>query len=266
MKKNIVTIGFGSIAADLIQQLQAQSTRYAVAVLLRPGSQSRSRVPTDIAVLEDIAQVCEFAPDLVVEAAGHQSVRDTVPALLAAGFPVLLSSIGALGDDEFRSRLEWTAMEHGTRIMLASGALGALDYVRAVRDAREPVITYESRKPVKAWEAELRQLGQEPETLSESITLFEGSARQAAAAYPQNLNVAAALALAGTGFEGIRVKVVCDPELQSNVHLVRVDSELGSFEARIANSPSKSNPKSSQIVAHSLHSAIGQFFAPIVIL
>ena len=98
MKKNIVTIGFGSIAADLIQQLQAQSTRYAVAVLLRPGSQSRSRVPTDIAVLEDIAQVCEFAPDLVVEAAGHQSVRDTVPALLAAGFPVLLSSIGALGD------------------------------------------------------------------------------------------------------------------------------------------------------------------------
>lgn len=260
-----MVIGFGAIASELVQQLQAHGPRYDIGVLLRPGSRSRALVPHDISLLENLGQAGDFGPELVVEAAGHEAVREAVPALLAS-FPVLLTSTGALCDDGLRSLLEQTAASHGTRLLLASGALAALDYVRAVRNADDTAITYESRKPPKAWEAELRKLGHDPDEITAPLTLFEGTAREAAASYPQNLNVAAALAMAGLGFEDVSVKVVCDPALERNLHLVSATSSLGTFEAKIANNPSKANPKSSQIVAHSICSAVEQFFAPIVIL
>jgi len=98
------------------------------------------------------------------------------------------------------------------------------------------------------------------------VTLFVGSAREAAAAYPQNLNVAAALALAGPGFERTQVRVVCDPEATGNIHAVSADSALGSLRVTIANRASPANPKSSRIVGRALLAAIEQYFSPVLML
>lgn len=265
--RRVVLIGFGAIAGDLAANLMAtREPAYALGVLLKPGSASRQRVPTGCTVLGSVAELADFAPDLVVEAAGHEAVRGVVPDCLARGLPVLISSIGALHDDALLKQLVATARASGGRLLLASGALGALDYVRAVRGAGALSLAYESRKPPAAWRAELTALGHDPDRLEAPVTLFSGNARQAASAYPQNLNVAAALALAGPGFEATEVAVVCDPAATGNTHIVTASSEFGTMSLSIANRPSPSNPKSSWIVGASLLAAIEQHFSPIAML
>lgn len=262
--RRIVLIGYGAIAADLATALTGAG--HAVSVLLKPGSASRRRVPGSIAILSDLQEIVAARPELVVEAAGHEAVRDVVPGCLKLGLPVLISSIGALHDEALLAGLVAAARENGGRLLLASGALGALDYVRAVRGADDLTLDYESRKPPAAWRAELIALGHDPDTLESPVTLFSGNAREAAAAYPQNLNVAAALALAGPGFEATGVAVVCDPAASGNTHVVTASSAFGTMSLSIANRPSPTNPKSSWIVGSSLLAAIEQYFSPIAML
>ncbi|PTM41136.1 aspartate dehydrogenase [Bosea sp. 124] len=265
--RRVALIGFGAIAGDIATALlAAREPGYALGALLRPGSASRARVPEAVAVLSGLDEVAAFAPDLVIEAAGHEAVRDSVPGCLGLGLPVLISSIGALHDEAFFAELVGTARKGGGRLLLASGALGGLDYVRAVRHAKQLALRYESRKPPAAWSAELARLGHDPETLAQPVTLFSGTAREAAALYPQNLNVAAALALAGPGFEATGVDVVCDPAAAGNMHIVTATSEFGTMTLEIANRPSPTNPKSSWIVAQALLAAIDQYFSPVVML
>lgn len=265
--RRVVLIGYGAIAGDIAATLLAtEEPGYALGVLLRPGSPSRTRVPEGVAALSGLDEVEAFAPDLVIEAAGHEAVRDSVPGCLALGLPVLISSIGALHDEVFYSGLVATARTGGGRLLLASGALGGLDYVRAIRHAKQLDLRYQSRKPPSAWSGELRALGHDPAALSEPVTLFSGTARQAAALYPQNLNVAAALALAGPGFEQTGVDVVCDPAASGNMHVVTATSEFGTMALTIANRPSPTNPKSSWIVAQALLAVVEQHFSPVVML
>jgi aspartate dehydrogenase len=267
MRRRVVIIGYGAIAGDLAAALSGrQEPGFDVGIMLKPGSPSRERVPPDLTILADEPALAAFAPDLVVEAAGHEAVRKVVPGCLALGLPVLISSIGALHDDVLFNALVAAARDNGGRLLLPSGALGGLDYVRAVRQAKELSLRYESRKPPAAWKVELAALGQDPERLEAPFTLFSGNARQAAAAYPQNLNVAAALALAGPGFEATGVDVVCDPSATGNTHVVTARSEFGTMSLTIANKPSPSNPKSSWIVGQSLLAAIDQHFSPVVML
>lgn len=265
--RRIVLIGYGAIAGDVAAALGAATPPgYRLAALLRPGSASAERLPQGVSLLDGLDAVAAFAPDLVIEVAGHGAVRESVPACLALGLPVLISSIGALHDDALLADLVAAARRGGGRLLLASGALGGLDYVRAVRHAERLELRYESRKPPAAWAAELRALGQDPAALSAPLTLFSGTAREAAARYPQNLNVAAALALAGPGFEATGVDVVCDPAATGNTHVVRAQSEFGTLSLEIANRPSPTNPKSSWIVAQTLLAAVDQHFSPVVML
>lgn len=265
--RRILIVGYGAIGRTLMQDLAREHERQAVlGVLLRPGSRSLDDLPGEVHRVTDVVEIQAFAPDLVVEAAGHCAVREVVPHCLTLGLPVLLSSIGALHDDDLRQRLTRLASSHGGRILLPSGALGALDYVRAVRRAPDLVLAYESIKPPAAWTAELKAIGTRSADLAEPFTLFEGTARQAAASYPQNLNVAAALALAGAGFDATKVTVTCDPQAAGNTHRVQAESLFGTMEISIANTPSPDNPKTSRIVAHALLAAIDQHFSPIQFL
>lgn len=266
-RRRVALIGFGAIAGDLATALlAAASPGYALGVLLRPGSEGRKRVPQPVEVLSDAAELIAFKPDLVVEAAGHEAVRSVVPACLEQGHTVLISSIGALHDQALLARLTDAARDHGGRLILPSGALGGLDYVRALRAAKALSLRYESRKPPSAWREELKRLGHDPDRLEGPVTLFSGTAREAAAAYPQNLNVAAALAIAGPGFETVEVAVICDPKATGNGHAVAADSEFGTMRIEIVNAPSPTNPKTSWIVGQSLLAAVEQHFAPVVML
>ncbi|WP_375572691.1 aspartate dehydrogenase [Seohaeicola saemankumensis] len=268
MKENrILIIGYGAIASEVVELLMACSkARYFVGILLRPGSASLSRVPQGVFAFDTISEAVDFQPDLVVEAAGHSAVKEVVPALLDFGISVLVTSIGAFHNQALFQNLSEIAELKGARLILPSGALGALDYIRSGRDADGLQITYELRKPPLAWERELKAQGYDPSALADPLVLFEGSARLAADTYPENLNVAAAIALAGPGMDNIKVSVICDPKIDGNTHTVTAKSALGTMRIQIVNQPSRDNPKTSMIVSRSILSAIRQYFSPIQML
>jgi aspartate dehydrogenase len=82
--------------------------------------------------------------------------------------------------------------------------------------------------------------------------LFEGGAREAALSFPQNLNVAMTLALAGPGVDGIVVRVVADSNAKGNTHEIDIESSAGRARLVFENSPSAANPKTSALTALSI--------------
>ena len=258
--KRLAVIGHGAIARDVMAEISARFKGYSLAVLHR--SEQSDRVLDGIKHVATLDEVLAWKPDLVIEAAGHDAVLAYVPLCLARGVPVLLSSVGALHDDALFEHLIAQAVRGQTRLVLPSGAIGGLDYVRASQWTEQTVITYESRKPLKAWQDELQSRGYDLAGIDQPVLLFEGSAREAARLYPSNLNVAATLALAGIGMDNTQVRVMADPFISGNQHHIHVQSDHGTMSVQFANEPSRLNPKSSRIVAKSIVAAVKQYFSP----
>ena len=87
-------------------------------------------------------------------------------------------------------------------------------------------------------------------------TLFEGSAREGVPHFPQNVNIAAVLSLAGIGPDRTRLKVVADPGLTFNTHTIRVSGRTGRFSVVLENVPMPENPKTSWLACASALSAL----------
>ena len=265
MKARLVIIGYGAIAAELIARLRDKyNTDCVLAVLLRADSLSRAHLPVGVTCLSSMHEVLEFQPDLVVEAAGHQAVRDYAQVCLSAGVSFVAVSVGAMADDSLYQELCQAAEQGRAKLVFPSGAIGALDYIRAVRDLPDTHIVYESRKPPSAWTDELQRLGQ-TQPIGREVVLFDGHAREAALRYPQNLNVAASLALAGRGFEATHVRIVVDPDATGNTHRVHATGSFGDMQLQIVNRPSPDNPKTSWVVGLSLMATVERYFAPVVL-
>jgi aspartate dehydrogenase len=264
MKARLVIIGYGAIAAELIGRLRDKHGPDCVlAVLLRADSASRGKLPAGVSCLTSLDEVLRFKPDLVIEAAGHHAVHDYALGCLAAGLSFVAVSVGAMADEAFFNQLCLAAEQGGAKLIFPSGAIGALDYIRAVRDLPDTKVVYESRKPPSAWVDELQRLGL-PLPLTGDVVLFDGHAREAALRYPQNLNVAASLALAGNGFERTQVRIVVDPDAKGNTHLVHATGAFGEMHAEITNRPSPDNPKTSWVVGLSLLATVERYFSPVV--
>jgi Domain of unknown function DUF108 len=86
---------------------------------------------------------------------------------------------------------------------------------------------------------------------SEPVRVFEGSAREAAQAFPRHFNVAVALSIAGIGFDRTEIEVWADPEVAGAVHQIEVDAEDIGLVLISRNQPS-ANPRTSRIVAPSI--------------
>ena len=244
-------IGFGTIAGQLHAAMAGRGLRW-VALRRREGP-----LPPDVEAAADLAALMAARPAVVVEAAGQAAVAAHVPELLRQGHKVVLASTGALADPTLAQQVWLAALTPGARLILPSGAIGGLDYLRAVADLPGLAIRYTSRKPVAAWAAELAALGQDGRA---EVVLFEGPAAAAAQAYPKNLNVALTLALAAPR-AALTVRVVADPAAAGNLHEIEVQSPAGRAEFRLLNAPAPGNPKTSLVTALSLRQALEEALA-----
>lgn len=189
--------------------------------------------------------------DVVVEAATQRAVCDRVPALLDAGIDVILLSIGALADAEFRREL-LTPAEGDGMLIACTGAIGGLDQVRALR-AGGPLreVSIESRKLpatlIQPWMSP--DLQDELRAGDQEITLAEGLAVDVARKFPSSANVAAALAMAADAWATATARVIADPVAARTRHEVHAVGDLGEVRTVVSNTPSPARPRSSAVVA-----------------
>jgi aspartate dehydrogenase len=160
--------------------------------------------------------------DLVVEAA-HADLVKSVALRLVERSDVLLFSLTALADDAFRAALEQAAVSHGRKVFLPHGAILGLDGIVDAGPTLKSVTITTTKSPAS--------LGLPPDAYK---VVFEGPTRDACAKFPRNVNVHAATALAGLGFDRTVSRIVADPAVTTNSHLVEVEGSGYRFRIEVS--------------------------------
>jgi aspartate dehydrogenase len=184
--------------------------------------------------------------DLVVEAATQAALRGFGPDVLAAGRDLMVLSAGALvGTLDEWARL---AERHRCRLLVPSGAIAGLDGMKGAREGAISSVTMETRKPPRglAGAPYLAQQGIDLDAIREETLIFEGPATAACPAFPANVNVLAALSLAGIGPERTTTRIFAVPGLARNTHRIGVEGEFGSLTLEVRNVPSE-NPRTGRL-------------------
>ncbi|ABG33118.1 aspartate dehydrogenase [Roseobacter denitrificans] len=253
-------IGEGAIGRYVMDQLDRDG-RAPVVSLVRPqrliGAQDTG--------MTRVFHVCDLPPglDLMVDCAGHAALIEHGAAILKRGIDLVTVSLGALADQHVEQSLRQAALTGGAQLHLASGAIGALDCLQAARVGGLSAVRYTGRKPPAGWRGSAAQERVDLDMLTTAAAHFEGTARQAARQYPKNANVAAAVAIAGLGFERTRVTLIADPDVTANIHEIEASGAFGRFSFRIEGTALPDNPRSSALAAMSVISAIARRRAPV---
>jgi len=199
--------------------------------------------------------------EIVVEALPAQHFRAVAEPVIDAGRIFMPLSVGALLAN---SDLVDRAVAAGARIIVPTGALIGLDAVRAAAEGTIETVRMISRKPPAglAGAPYLVEHGISLDRLNGPLKVFEGTAREGAKGFPANVNVAAALALAGIGPDRTRLEIWADPACERNTHTIEVEADSARFRMTIENVPSE-NPRTGRITALSVVACLRGLVAPL---
>jgi aspartate dehydrogenase len=248
--------GLGAVGLEVARRIEAGIPGLALAAIsVRDIDKARRNLPqagNGIAVLaaDALAQSC----DVVVECLPPALFRAVATPTIEGGRIFMPLSVGKLLENwDFVGR----AKETGARILVPTGALIGLDAVRAAAEGTIHSVTMITRKPPNGLEGApyLVERGISLKDLKAPLKVFDGAAREGARGFPANVNVAAALSLAGIGPDRTRLEIWADPGVTRNTHRIEVDADTARFSMMIENIPSE-NPRTGRIVALSTIAAL----------
>ncbi|HUN50260.1 MAG TPA: aspartate dehydrogenase [Candidatus Sulfotelmatobacter sp.] len=245
--------GLGTIGMALARRLHAGVPHLRLAAATS-GDADRARARLGAAGIE--APVLPLAAlvgasDVVVECAPAAAFRGIAEAAVGAGRIFMPLSVGALLD---HLDLVDRAAGQGARIIVPTGALIGLDAVRAAAEGTIHSVTLVSRKPPAGLIGApyLVERGISLAGLAAPLRVFAGNARDGARGFPANVNIAAALGLAGIGPERTALEIWADPTVTRNTHRIEVEADSARFAMTIENVPSAENPRTGKITALSV--------------
>jgi aspartate dehydrogenase len=265
----VAIIGGGTIATLFIDHIRRGDLGDAQVVAVAGRNEASRGKPlaneNGIAYVTTLNQLLSLHPDVVVEAASHEAVREFGVALLDKGIALIVLSGGALCDDALRARLEASAHASGALLYVPSGGIGALDALKAAALSGMESVTISVAKPPVAWKGipYVERLGVDLQALTEATVLFDGTAREGVPHFPANVNIAAVLSLSGIGFDRTRLKVIADPALIFNTHHIEMRGKTGNISVKFENVPSPDNPKTSWLACYSALAALKHAKSPV---
>jgi aspartate dehydrogenase len=260
---DVAVVGLGAVGRVIVRHLAKGIPGLRLAgVVVGDATKARAwlrqqEIDCPIVGLEELAGHA----DLAVECAPAALLEGICRPMLEAGKKVMVLSAGALLP---RPDLIDLAKAHGGQIIIPTGALLGLDAVTAAAEGVIHSVRMTTRKPPKglAGAPYLQARGISLENIKEPVQVFSGNARAAAAGFPANVNVVAALALAGVGAERTMIDIWADPGVTRNCHVIEVDADSARFTLSIENIPSE-NPKTGRITALSVVAALRKLHAPL---
>jgi aspartate dehydrogenase len=256
----VALIGLGAVGQSVVQLLSQHAAADVIVVgaLVRDLSRTRSsEIPSIVSTVDALLAT---KPEVVVEAGGHVALRAYGPAILRAHCDLVVVSIGALAERNLEEEIIGAAKAGDAQAKVVSGAIGGLDALAAAALGGLTCVTHTTCKP-----ASTLLSGVDVRKLTGAVEVFQGTAREGALKYPESVNVAAAVSLAGIGFDRTRVRVVADPFIDRNHHQVTAEGTFGTLHFDIKNIPSNENARTAKLVAMSAARAVLLRRAPLIV-
>jgi aspartate dehydrogenase len=266
MVQRVAIAGFGAVGKVVAERLDRGIEGLALAAV---SARDTARAEAAMAAFARPIPVLPLArlgeeAEIVVECAPAALLRELAEPALAHGRIVIVLSCGALLDN-----LDLVDLAHrsGGRILVPTGALLGLDAVVAAAEGDIASVTMITRKPPRGLMGApyLEANGIDITELTAPKCVFSGTAREAARGFPANVNVAAALALAGIGPERTTVEIWADPTVTRNIHRIEVEAEAAHLSMQIENVPSAENPRTGRLTPLSVIAALKKLSAPLAI-
>lgn len=242
-------VGCGTIGSKIAQTIEEKFNERAKLTALYDSDlekaykleSSLKRKKIAVLSLNDLLKIA----DLVIEASSADAAFEIAKNVISCGKDILIMSTG--GIVECAQELFNLARQNNARIYIPSGAVCGLDGIKAASLGKINKATLTTRKPPKALMGSKFILKNKInlETIKEETVIFEGPAGDAIKLFPQNINVAATLSLAGIGLENTVVRIVTSPRYVSNIHEIEIEADSGRIFCRAENVPSPDNPKTS---------------------
>jgi aspartate dehydrogenase len=228
----------------------------------RPENAAKLAADAGAAFCVSLDELLRLKCDYVVEAASAAAVRAAAAKCLAGGSNVVALSSGAFADAAFREEVSLLARARRRKVYIPSGALGGFDLAQAATAAGDLAVTMTTEKPPEALAGAPALAGRD---LSRSLRelVFSGTAREAVAGFPQNVNVVAGLSLATVGLGSVRMEVYSDPDRTGNRHSYVLEGAFGRARVEIEAAPTAGNPKSSALAAYSVLALLRKLASPI---
>jgi aspartate dehydrogenase len=267
-KIKVGLIGCGVIGGFVLDAFAAGKIGHAELVMIcqrsERGEEKRKALSLGIKWVTKTEELWKEKLDVIVEAASHEALEDYGVKILKSGMDLIPVSIGALVDARLLERLIDAAAESGSRLHLPSGGIGGLDAIQGLVLQGVEEISMTTRKPPQAWKGipYVDQMGLDMDKINAPTLLYEGPARDCVKKFPQSINIAAALSLAGIGFEKTKIRILADPGITHNTHEIQFRGEAGRLTMKFENVPVPANPKTTYLACLSVLAALKNIRSP----
>jgi aspartate dehydrogenase len=250
----IALIGYGAIGQMLFDIFRDKKPPIdIVGVLVRPGraKETQKKVGRKVVVVEALKALLKLKPDVVVEAASQQAVRDWGETILKKGIDLMVIATGAYGDPKLWKKHKAAAGKSGARLRLPSGAIAGLDGLLAMRLGELARVKYVSIKPPHAWLGTPAETDFDLPAIKEPTVIFRGTPADAGRLYPKNANLAVTVALCGAGLDHTDIELVADPTLPEGTNASRLEvvSDSGELTMHRLGRAMPDNPKTGVLTA-----------------
>lgn len=254
---DIGVIGTGGIGSNLVDRVTdgAVPDARVTGVYNRTPERAREVVAAadatdEIAVVSGPLDLCDRA-DVVVEAASQQVVEQHAVDVVATGTDLVALSVGAFRDADLLAAVRTAADENDARVRVPSGAIAGLDGVGAVGNGPTEAVELVCHRPPSYLEPYVDDVDRLYD-LPDGAAVFDGTAAEAAAAFPSHMNVAIALTLtARVDPSDVSVHIEVQREAPRSRYLVRAHGEAGSVEVEVENYRTPTEPETSSLIVNS---------------
>jgi aspartate dehydrogenase len=267
-KLKIGIVGCGAIGSSLAKVIIRDFRREAQLCALFDIENNKARelskklIHTPSLAKDSLKQLIGKS-ELIIEAASAKVSWDIARSALTAGRDVMIMSVGGVAVR--LKQLTALAKNNRSRVYIPSGALSGIDALKAASMGRiNKVILTTIKNPLSFKGVRyVQEKGIDLGRVKKDTVLFSGKARDAVKYFPQNINVAAVLSLAGVGVNKTRVRIIASPKVTRNIHEVSIESTAGNIAARTENVLHPDNPKTSYLAVLSAVAMLKQILEPV---
>lgn len=216
--KKIGFIGYGTIGKQIVKQVQ-QEKNYSIEFVVI--GDDREKDEQELPYVKEITSDLFEKVDLVVEVA-HADIIEKYGEKILRSADLLAFSTTAFSNEELYKRILESSKKYGTKVYIPHGAILGLDGLFDGRMVIDSVTITTTKSP--------KSLGRQD---TERTVVYEGSTKEICKLYPRNVNVHAAIAMAGLGFDKTKSVLISDPSVSTNAHVILIKGQGIEFELKI---------------------------------